>query len=66
MDSSRVATMAVVPGDSDGGDKDARNGACRVAWPGGYYAAKSPPPIVPMAWGVPKHQPTQAATKRRK
>ena len=42
---SLVATIAVVQCDSDGDDEDARNGVRRVAWPGGYYASKLPPPI---------------------
>ena len=66
MNSSLVATIVVVWGDSDGGNKDDRNGARRVACPGGYYAAKLPPPIVPMTWGVPKHPLRPAVTKRRK
>ena len=66
MDSSLVATIAVVPGDYDDGDEDDRNGVRRVAWPGGYSAAKSPPPIVPMTWGVPKRPLRPATTKRQK
>ena len=66
MDSSLVAAIAVIPGDSDGGDEDDRNGVCRVAWPGGHYASKSPPTITPMTWGVPKHPLRPATTKRRK
>ena len=34
MDSSLVATIAVVLDDSDGGDEDHRNGMRYVAWPG--------------------------------
>ena len=55
MDSSLVAIIAVFPGDSDGGDENDRNGVRRVAWPGAYYAAKLPPPIVAMTLGVSKH-----------
>ena len=55
MDSSPVATIAVVLGDSVDGDEDDCNGMRRVAWPGGYYAAEPPPPIAPTTWRVPKH-----------
>ena len=62
MDSSLVTTVAVVPGGSDGGDEDDRNGVRRVVWPGGCYATELPPPTVPMMWGVPKH-PLRPATR---
>ena len=51
LDCSLVATIVVIQGDSDDGD---------------YYASKSPPPIAPMTWGVPKHPLRPAATKQRK
>ena len=63
MDSILVVTIAVVPGDSDGVNKINRNGVRCVAWPGGYYTTKLPPPIVPMAWGTPKHPLRPEATK---
>ena len=66
IDCSLVATIAVVQGNSDGGDEDDRNGVHRVAWLGGYYASKSPPPIVSMTWGVPKLPLRPAATKQQK
>ena len=66
MDSSLLATIDVVPGDSNGSDEKNRNGVRRVPWPGGYYTAKLPPSIVPMTWGVPKHPLRPTATKRQK
>ena len=66
IDCSLVVTITVVQGNSDGGDEDDRECVCRVAWPSGYYAFKSPHPIVLMTWGVPKHPMRPEATKRRK
>ena len=66
MDSSPVATIAVVLGDSVDGDEDDCNGMRRDAW---GQVATTPrnhlPPIVPMMWGVPKNPLRPAATKRR-
>ena len=65
MDSSLVAVITVFPGDSDSGDENDRNGVRGVAWPGAYYAAKLPPPIVAMTLGVSKHLLRRPATRGR-
>ena len=53
MDSSFVATITVVQGDSDGGNEDDRNGVRRVAWPGDATHAVIGSPYRLMTWGSP-------------
>ena len=64
IDSSFVATIAVVQSNFHDGGEDNRNSVRHIACPGGYYAAELPPSIVPMTWEVPKH-PLRPATRGR-
>ena len=50
------AVIAIAHGNLDGGNEDDRDDVHHVAKPGSYYAAKLPPPIVPLVWGVPSTQ----------
>ena len=64
MDSSFVATIAVVPDDSGGGDEDKHNGVRLVSWPGGYCAAKTTPLFKTLALRVLQYPLKPAAPER--